>query len=97
MLTNKPAYLLFTVYMSDGGDHKDYKSLDTNFLNAEDLDDLKKVQQDHDIKQWTYEDPATWESWPPGTAAIVQYRGIHIKPIKIIEQWGYTHDKQGDF
>jgi hypothetical protein len=68
----------------------------TNLLTAEQMDDLKKVQEDYGVKQWTDQDTSIWESWSAGTAAIVQYRGVHIKPIKIVEQRGYSVDKTGD-
>ena len=97
MTSKKPTYLLFTVFVQDNGDHPDSKYYDTDFLTDKDLEDLKRVQTVNGVKQWTDQDPATWESWTPGTGAIVQYRGVHIKPIRIVEQWGYTHDKSGDF
>jgi hypothetical protein len=85
-------YILLTWYWDTSSDYERHHSFETEFefVTGEQLDDIKQLMTDHRIKQWvTDPETITAKNWKEGDGAIIEFRNVTIKPVKIVETWSY--------
>jgi hypothetical protein len=93
--SNKDKYLLITWYEEDGGDYgKPSLVMDADFIKDKQLDDIKGLMKEYGIKRWV-DDPElmTLEKYKRGDATLVQYRGVNVVPMRVVQSWGIVRER----
>lgn len=85
-------YMLITWYHDESSDYQSQWSFESqiDFVTSEQLDDIAQLMKDNFITQWI-KDPETItkETYKYGDGAIVEFRNVTVKPVKIVESWSY--------
>lgn len=63
------------------------------FVTSQQLDDINQLMREHRIKKWVSDpESITRETYRRGYGSLVEYRNVTVKPIKIVESWGYSRE-----
>lgn len=88
-------YMLVTWYWDTMSDYERHHSFETEirFITSEELDNISKVMKDNFVKQWvTNPETVTEETYKDGDGAIIEFRNVTIKPVKVVESWSYQSE-----
>jgi hypothetical protein len=87
-------YMIITWWLDGHGDYTPTLETSVEFVSEKDLDDIKGLMKQHDVKRWI-KDPETVSprTFVEGDACLIEYRNVVVKPIKIVEAWGYSREK----
>lgn len=93
---NKPMFLLVqrTTESNDYG--PDIPAYNCEFPTEKELNDIGVMMKLLAIKEWTKLPLDKWNEWPDGSARLFEMRGISVRPVRIVEEWGYFKEKKGD-
>lgn len=67
------------------------------FVSDKDLDDIGKLMREHGVKRWVSNpESVTEKTWKEGDGSLIEYRNLTVRPIKVVESWGYSRDTIND-
>jgi hypothetical protein len=88
-------YMIITWTVDDGGDYGK-PTLETwiEYVTDKELDDLASLMKIHGVKHWV-DNPKdmTLEKFKYGDGALIEYRNLQVKPIKVVKSWGVFRDR----
>lgn len=88
-------YMLITWYHDTSSDYEKHWHFETqiDFVTSKQLDDIAQLMKDNFITQWV-KDPetVTLDTWKQGDGALVEFRNVTVKPVKIVETWSYKSE-----
>lgn len=80
-------YILVYWYWDGSGDHA------ATFVTDTQLDNITQLMKKYGITQWV-KDPEKIDksNFTAGDGALVEFRNLTVKPVKIVESWSYTSE-----